>query len=227
MEDRVGVARVEVRYGDPPRQEYRDLWVLRFADDGRVEDYEKWAYWPGKLHWAPTRRRRRRDEGREVLIRPAAGHDWSSMWPFMRRIVADGETYSYDRDLDSGEAKTMWMLAPPGHTVVAVDADSALVGTAKMHRNQGGPGSHVATASFMVDPERARRGTGRALGEYALAWARSHGFSGMQFNAVVETNTAAVNLWTSLGFSVIGTVPGAFRHPRHGDVGLHVMFRRL
>ena len=45
---RNAVVRVEVRYGDPVRQEYRDLWVLRFAADGRVEDFEEWAYWPGK-----------------------------------------------------------------------------------------------------------------------------------------------------------------------------------
>lgn len=162
-----------------------------------------------------------------MLIRSATAHDWSGVWPFMRRIITDGETYSYDRDLGEEEAKAMWMLAPPGHTVVAAEENGALLGTAKMHRNQAGPGSHVATASFMVDPARFRRGTGRALGEYALAWARRQGFDAMQFNAVVETNTPAVNLWTSLGFTVVGTVPGAFRHPRHGDVGLHVMFRRI
>jgi ketosteroid isomerase-like protein len=42
------VVRVEVRYGEPLRQEYRDLWVLRFAADGRVERYEEWPFWPGK-----------------------------------------------------------------------------------------------------------------------------------------------------------------------------------
>jgi len=42
------VVRLEVRYGDPVNQEYRDLWVLRFAEDGRVADFEEWAYWPGK-----------------------------------------------------------------------------------------------------------------------------------------------------------------------------------
>ena len=47
VEGDVAVVRVEVRYGDPVRQEYRDLWVLRFTGDGRVEDFEEWAYWPG------------------------------------------------------------------------------------------------------------------------------------------------------------------------------------
>jgi hypothetical protein len=47
VEDRAAVVRLEVQYHDPDQQ-YRDLWVLRFADDGRVEDFEEWAYWPGK-----------------------------------------------------------------------------------------------------------------------------------------------------------------------------------
>jgi hypothetical protein len=46
------VVRLEVRYGDPVRQEYRDLWVLHFADDGRVDDFEEWAYWPGRTFTA-------------------------------------------------------------------------------------------------------------------------------------------------------------------------------
>jgi uncharacterized protein (TIGR02246 family) len=36
------VVRLEVRYGEPVDREYRDLWVLRFAPDGRVEDFEEW-----------------------------------------------------------------------------------------------------------------------------------------------------------------------------------------
>lgn len=46
------VVRVEVRYGDPAQQEYRDLWVLHFAADGRVEHFEEWAYWPGRPYGA-------------------------------------------------------------------------------------------------------------------------------------------------------------------------------
>ncbi len=49
---KTAVVRVEVRYGDPVRQEYRDLWVLQFAPDGRVEDFEEWAYWPDKPYAA-------------------------------------------------------------------------------------------------------------------------------------------------------------------------------
>ena len=56
VDGRDAVVRVEVRYGEPVRQEYRDLWVLRFDDDGRVEDFEEWAYWPDKPYTAQTPR---------------------------------------------------------------------------------------------------------------------------------------------------------------------------
>jgi hypothetical protein len=46
------VVRVEVWYGDPADQEYRDLWVIRFADDGRCTWFEEWPYWPERPYSA-------------------------------------------------------------------------------------------------------------------------------------------------------------------------------
>jgi hypothetical protein len=54
VDGRDAVVRLEVRYDEPSKQEYRDLWVLRFAPDGRVEDFEEWAYWPGKPYSADS-----------------------------------------------------------------------------------------------------------------------------------------------------------------------------
>lgn len=79
----------------------------------------------------------------------------------------------------------------------------------------------------MVDPGRSGRGAGRLLAQKVIDWARENGFRSMQFNAVVETNTRAVELWKSLGFEVLATVPEAFRHPTEGYVGLLIMHRRL
>jgi L-amino acid N-acyltransferase YncA len=162
-----------------------------------------------------------------MLIREATAQDWPRMWPFMREIVRAGETYAYDRDLDGETARSTWMAAPPGRTVVAVEEDGTVLGTATMYPNRPGGGAHVASASFMVDARHSGRGTGRALGEHVLEWARATGFRAIQFNAVVETNTAAVRLWTSLGFTIMTTLPEAFHHPEHGYVGLHVMYQRL
>ncbi len=162
-----------------------------------------------------------------MLIREATGKDWPGIWPFLREIVTAGETFAYDPDMDEATARDLWLVRPPGRVVVAVDDGGAVLGTANMYANRPGPGSHVASASFMVDPRAAGRGVGRALGEDALAWARAAGFHAMQFNAVVEANARAVALWRSLGFEIVGTVPEAFRHPTAGLVGLHVMYRRL
>lgn len=160
-------------------------------------------------------------------IRTAKPEDWDGIWPFLREIVTAGETYAYDRDMSEEQARRLWMVGPPGRTAVAVDDEGTIAGTANMYANRPGPGAHVASASFMVDLARAERGTGRALGEDMLQWARDRGFRAVQFNAVVETNQRAVALWRSLGFTIIGTVPEAFHHPTRGYVGLHVMHRFL
>jgi GNAT superfamily N-acetyltransferase len=91
------------------------------------------------------------------------------------------------------------MLDAPGRTVVAVDAET-VVGTATMGPNRPGRGDHIATASLLVSPAMRGRGIGRALGEHVVAWAIGSGYRGIQFNAVVESNHAAVALWHSLGF---------------------------
>jgi GNAT superfamily N-acetyltransferase len=162
-----------------------------------------------------------------MRIREATDADWPAIWPFFREIVAARETYAYDPRLDADAARALWLPAPPGRAVVAVDDDGAVLGSAHMGPNRAGPGAHVATASFMVDPAHAGAGVGRALGEHVVTWAGSRGYRAIQFNAVVETNTRAVGLWKSLGFTIIGTVPEAFRSPTHGYVGLHVMHRAL
>jgi GNAT superfamily N-acetyltransferase len=121
----------------------------------------------------------------------------------------------------------MWMLEPPDRTTIAVDSAGAVLGSANMYPNHDGPGAHVASGNFMVDPARWGEGAGRALCEDALDWARCRGFRAMQFNAVAETNHRAIALYRSLGFDVLATIPEGFRHPTEGYVGLLVMHRRL
>ena len=141
--------------------------------------------------------------------------------------MAEGRTYSFPEDQGFEEARPWWMEEPPGQTVVAVDDDGEILGTAKMGPNRPGRGRHIATASFLVDPARQGKGVGRALGRYVIDWARAEGYHGIQFNAVVEANRPAVRLWRSLGWEIVGTVPESFDHPEEGLVGLHVMYRRL
>lgn len=175
-----------------------------------------------------------------TMIRDATVADWGDIWPIFKQIIAGGDTYCLPTTMMGGDARNLWFGGPATTVLVALDPTrkplvinpespvvGAVVGTATIHPNHDGNGNHVANASFMIDPAYAGRGVGRQLGISAMARARSEGYRAMQFNAVVESNTAAVHLWKSLGFEIIGTVPEAFNHPRDGYVGLHVMYRTL
>jgi GNAT superfamily N-acetyltransferase len=159
-----------------------------------------------------------------VIIREADQRDWDSIFPFFAAIVDAGETYAYPEGLTYDEASALWMGQ---HRVVVAVEGETIVGSATMGPNRPGRGSHIATGSFMVDPDHHGQGIGRALGEHLVDWARTADYRGIQFNAVVETNVGAVHLWKSLGFEILTTVPGAFNHRTYGFVGLHVMFLPL
>ena len=58
---------------------------------------------------------------------------------------------------------------------------------------------------------------GRALAEYVVDWHRSQGYRSIQFNAVVETNTAPSTSGRRSASGSIGTVPEAFAHPGTGS----------
>jgi len=102
-----------------------------------------------------------------------------------------------------------------------------VAGTYILRPNQPVLGSHVANAAFMVAPNARGLGIGREMGEHCLSEARRLGFRAMQFNFVVSTNEGAIRLWKQLGFEIVGTLPGAFRHPQKGYVDVYVMFRSL
>jgi L-amino acid N-acyltransferase YncA len=160
-----------------------------------------------------------------MTIRPATRADEASIWTIFRQVVAPGDTYVFDPEMPREEALAYWFRSDT-HTSVA-ENEGEVVGTYILKPNQPALGSHVANAAFMVSPSARGLGVGRAMGEHGLAEARRLGFRAMQFNFVVSTNLAAIRLWQRLGFRIIGTLPGAYRHSELGYVDAHVMFRTL
>ncbi|WP_378740515.1 GNAT family N-acetyltransferase [Nocardia brasiliensis] len=158
-----------------------------------------------------------------MQVRAYLPADWPQVWPIIREIVRAGDAFVYDPAMTEEQAHNIWVMGPPAITLVAV-VDDRVLGTANAYANRPGPGAHVSTASFMVAADARGKGVGTALCRSVLAWAKERGFLGMQFNAVAEANHRAVDLYQRLGFEIVGTVPGAFRHPTLGRVGLHVMY---
>jgi ribosomal protein S18 acetylase RimI-like enzyme len=161
----------------------------------------------------------------EPFIRPAAASDEAAVWAIIGPIIAAGETYALPRGWSAEEALAYWF--EPGHAVFVAEVAGEVLGTFFIRANQPGGGAHVANAAFATAGHASGRGMARAMGRFALAEAKAQGFRAMQFNFVVSTNEAAVHLWGSLGFETLCRLPGAFHHPRLGDVDALVMFRRL
>jgi L-amino acid N-acyltransferase YncA len=162
---------------------------------------------------------------RTMKIRAATEADRDAVWNIFHETIATGDTYAFDPKMSREEALAYWFRADT-HTYVA-EEDGGVVGTYILRPNQSGPGSHVANAAFMVARDAEGVGVGRRMAEHCLIEARRMGFRGMQFNFVISTNTRAIHLWNQLGFEIVGTLPGAFRHPEKGYVDVYVMFRSL
>ena len=160
-----------------------------------------------------------------MTIRAATDADHDAIWNIFHEIIAAGDTYVFDPQMPREEALAYWFRADT-HTYVA-EEDGSVVGTYILRPNQSGPGSHVANAAFMVARDAEGAGVGRRMAEHCLTEARRMGFRGMQFNFVISTNTGAIHLWKQLGFKIVGTLPGAFRHPEKGFVDVYVMYRSL
>ncbi|MFI7533669.1 GNAT family N-acetyltransferase [Streptosporangium sp. NPDC049376] len=160
------------------------------------------------------------------VIREAREEDWPRIWPIVHDVVTAQETFTYDPAMSENDARKLWLLPAPARVVVAVDGDLVL-GTANMYANRPGPGDHIASGSLMVAGEARGLGVGRALVTDMITWARQQGFAAIQFNAVADSNRSAIHLYESLGFTTLGTAPGAFRHPTEGHVGLRIMWLPL
>lgn len=160
-----------------------------------------------------------------VSITQASPDDFEKVWPFFKLIVARGDTYSYPMECSYALGKALWM--PESGITYLAWHDQQVVGSFYLKPNQPGLGDHVVNAGYMVDPGTHGQGIGRKMGEFSLDEARKLGYEAMQFNYVVSTNTAAVKLWQSLGFSIIGTSPKSFRLKGETLVDTYIMHRFL
>jgi len=160
-----------------------------------------------------------------ITLRPATDADAGAIWAMLEPTIRAGEEFTLPRDMTRVDALGDWFS--PGHHVHMALRDGIPVGSYYIRANQTGGGAHVANAGYVTDPAARGQGVARAMCVQSLQDARALGFRAMQFNFVVSSNSAAVHLWTSLGFATVGRLPAAFDHPRLGAVDALVMYRSL
>jgi L-amino acid N-acyltransferase YncA len=180
---------------------------------GRALQRERTTDWAGTAGGWPTR------------IRPAAPADFPAMLGILRRVGAAGDSCALSPALNTTEAAASWFGSAKSTWVA--EKDGRVVGMYRLVENQPDCGSHVATASLLVDPAARGQGVGLALGQHCLVEAKADGFVAMQFNLVASTDARAIALLKKLHFAVVGTLPRAFRHELLGPVDAHVMHRFL
>jgi ribosomal protein S18 acetylase RimI-like enzyme len=160
-----------------------------------------------------------------LALREIGADEFVRVWPMFQQVIASGDTYSYSPGMHFEQARDAWTSAPSRCFVA--ERDDEIVGAYLLKPNQPGLGNHVANAGYMVSPSARGQGIASAMCEHSMQQARCAGFTAMQFNFVVSTNTTAVRLWQRHGFQIVGQVPGAFRHAVHGHTDVYVMHREL
>jgi L-amino acid N-acyltransferase YncA len=160
-----------------------------------------------------------------MQIREAVPSDFAGIWPVFHEIVAAGETYAYATDTTKEQEFKLWMKLP--RLTFVAEEGGGILGTYYIKTNQAGGGDHVCNCGYMVASSARGRGVARALCEHSQVVAKNLGYKAMQFNFVVSTNEGAVRLWNRLGFSTVGRIPQAFKHPAKGYVDALVMHKWL
>lgn len=164
----------------------------------------------------------------QLHIRPyQESSDLGELRSIVNVIIESGEAFVYNKPFTTDQMRD-WLNAFSAAFVATTESDpKRIVGGYVLKPNQLGRGSHVCNAAYMVAANARGLGVGKALGEHSLIEARRLGFSSMQFNAVVSSNKAAVELWKKLGFAIIGEVPEGFARSNGERVALYIMYRNL
>ena len=157
-------------------------------------------------------------------IRPYREEDLAGMLKVWNEVVEGGEAFPQIEPLTLETAAEFF--AAQTLSVVA-DLDGKVMGLYILHPNNVGRCAHVANASYAVASSARGLGLGRALVQDSLEQAARKGFWGLQFNAVVASNEAAVHLYEDMGFTRVGTIPGGFINFMGAYEDAHIFFKRL
>lgn len=159
------------------------------------------------------------------MFREISKSDFESFWPTFYSVIQAQETYAFDPSMSMEESYELWCQMPL--KAYAFIENEVVLGTYYIKPNAMGPSNHICNCGYMVSSEARGKGIARKMCEHSQRKAIELGFDAMQFNSVVSTNEIAVRLWQKLGFTIIGTIPKAYKHPKLGLVDSYIMYKWL
>lgn len=145
----------------------------------------------------------------ELEIREYCEADLPGMAEIWNAIVEQGDSFPQEERMALNRARAFFQQQT--FSGVAVDETGALQGLYILHPNNVGRCAHIANASYGVRPGCRGYGVGERLVRHSLKMCARFGFRGLQFNAVVCTNRAAIHLYEKLGFTRLGVTPEGYR----------------
>lgn len=160
----------------------------------------------------------------ELKFRPYRPDDVAVMTEMWNDILEDGAAFPGTEPYSPAEFAGFLAAQT---AAVCMETDGAVSGYYILHPNNIGRCSHVANASFVMAKAARGRHLGRGLVQNCIEQARACGFRGLQFNAVVASNLPALHLYRTLGFSLIGTIPGGFRLKDGSYSDMHILYLPL
>ena len=141
-------------------------------------------------------------------IREYIVSDLTEMINIWNEVVVDGIAFPQEELLN--EETGAEFFASQSYCGVA-DDNGRIVGLYILHPNNVGRCGHICNASYAVSSDCRGQHIGKKLVEDCLKNAKRLGFRILQFNAVVESNIHARNLYERLGFVQLGVIPKGFR----------------
>lgn len=157
-----------------------------------------------------------------IGIRQFANDDTRQAIEIWNQVVEDGIAFPQMEKLTEETGRAFFQSQ--SYTGIAYDEESGrIVGLYILHPNNVGRCGHICNASYAVDRNTRGQHIGEKLVVHCLRKAKELGFSILQFNAVVKSNTAALKLYRKLGFVQIGTIPKGFlmKDGSYEDIILH------
>ncbi len=144
-----------------------------------------------------------------IAVREFTPEDIPAMLTIWNEIVDTGIAFPQMEPLD--EKSGLEFFGGQSFTGVAIEeATGKMVGLYILHPNNVGRCGHICNSSYAVKSEERGKRIGEILVKHCIAKAREIGFQILQFNAVVSTNTAALQLYAKLGFVQLGVIPKGF-----------------